>query len=115
MKQNQNETIFVSIPKTAHSAINQCLSEDIKVNVGYAPIGGIDHPLPWLETGRGQFMRAQIGEEKWNDCIVFTAVRNPFDRAVSSWLEINGLTRGAFRSFKIFLLRLKPDLLFVFY
>jgi len=53
------------------------------------PDGDIENLLPaYQDKGRGAYMRECFGTEAWSRRHSFTIVRNPYDRAVSSWHEV---------------------------
>jgi hypothetical protein len=77
METNQN-SIFVRIPKTAGHTIKNFLLHNSNLEI--KPILNQGY-----ESYSGQKLKNKIQENTWLESHKFTFVRNPFDRAVSSW------------------------------
>lgn len=107
--------IFISIPKTAYGSVRASLQNDTNLILGPDDNDKVYDYLREYDTiGRGQHMLNNIDSEIWKNNVRFTIVRNPYDRIVSSYLEICSFYRddfneNALKSFKSFLYFLKDN------
>jgi hypothetical protein len=74
---NQN-SIFIRIPKTAGHTIKHFLQDNSQLKI--KPIFN-----KGFESYSGRKCKDETHSDDWDSSFKFTFVRNPFDRAVSSW------------------------------
>lgn len=92
------EAVFVRIPKTASSSIESVLSGQptVMLNSRLHCLPKDDWPDGWMQTGLSNLWIETLGPEKWNQLFSFAFVRNPYDRAISSWRHVAGMAgRGS--------------------
>ena len=95
--------------------------DKIKLGIINIPCGGYGDVIKCIKVydylreydtiGRGQHMLNNIDSEIWKNNVRFTIVRNPYDRIVSSYLEICSFYRddfneNALKSFKSYIFEL---------
>jgi hypothetical protein len=85
----KNNLIFISIPKTAYGSVRSSLDTDVNLLLGPDENSKVFEYLEdYNKIGRALHMKNNIDKSIWNNTIKFTIIRNPYDRIVSSYLEI---------------------------
>jgi len=95
--------IFVRIPKTGSSSVTDIINpySNIFQNRRDNIIG--EFSKDWIDIGLMKLITDKIGESKIRKYFSFAFVRNPYDRAVSSWMHSNRRREGSKLSFSQYL------------
>lgn len=107
MISHKHKCIFIHIPKTAGTSINEFFFPEVKFGIsppnydilfGWCPVRKIHMQHA---TARQMLETELITEEQWNTYYKFTFVRNPWDRAYSDFMWIQNFSgvRGGFSSY----------------
>lgn len=91
----KNRGIFVRIPKTASTSVESILSDhpNVILNSKLKILPPNKGESSWSNVGLSNLWIQTIGEDKWDKSFSFVFVRNPYDRAVSSWQHICRMLR----------------------
>ncbi|NIK92518.1 sulfotransferase family protein [Mangrovimonas sp. CR14] len=107
MISHKHKCIFIHIPKTAGTSINEFFFPEVEFGIsppnydilfGWCPVRKIHMQHA---TARQMLETELITEEQWNTYYKFTFVRNPWDRAYSDFMWIQNFSgvRGDFSSY----------------
>ena len=110
---DENEFIFVHIPRTAGTRISKSLCEEMRVENWKQHIGeptevarrhetvADDYPGSIYEGKKhieAKDLKLLVGEKKWESYFTFAFVRNPWDRAVSTYMHRRKVASGPVRA-----------------
>lgn len=87
------DAVFIRIPKTASSSIESVLSGEptVMLNSRLRCLPKRDWPEGWMQAGLSNLWIETLGPEQWKHLLSFAFVRNPYDRAISSWRHVAGI------------------------
>jgi len=91
----EKQGIFIRIPKTASTSMHYVFDNypNVKLETKINIIQGKDKQNYRIKFGLANLWRQAVGEKEWDKSISFAFVRNPYDRAVSSWQHVCKLLR----------------------
>jgi len=92
---SHNQGIFVRIPKAASTSLENVLKNypNIMLNSKLNILPRDDWENNWITMGLSNLWIQVIGEIRWKESFSFAFVRNPYDRAVSSWQHCCKITQ----------------------
>jgi hypothetical protein len=74
---HDRKVVFIHIPKTAGNSVTRLLTEFAKEEEPKSP--------KIAKHAKAQYVKAYLGDEKWEEYFKFSFVRNPWDLMVSSY------------------------------